>query len=205
MNKYIKTPSIININGYCGSGKSYFCKYLCLSMRENFNNVVVFSNTANFSGDYDFLKSGFNYRIYSTANVNEMIKMILNLQKKNRAENNKINILMIFDDIFSSVKDSKDFKNLVSTYRHYNISIIFSTQYVCGSASYLREISQYVIIFNQRTGPALKACYDNYFIQDYEKFSTFKLDFTNKLQNYQFYFIDRIKNTKHVMKCPKGL
>lgn len=205
MEKFISTPSIINVNGFCGSGKSYFCKYFCLTMRNRFDGIIVLSNTANFSNDYKFLENGFNYRIYTTANVNDTINMILDLQKKNRELNKNSNILMIFDDIFSSVKDSKSFKNLVSTFRHYNITIIFSVQYVCGSSSFLREISQYIIIFNQRSLNSLKACYESYFVQEYDTFGDFKRDFINKLKNYQFYFIDRLKNTKSVMRCPNNL
>lgn len=203
MNEYVKLPFIFNINGSCGSGKSYFIQYLVKCLKNSFNCVIVFSNTANFTNDYEFLKElGIKNFIFSSLDVDEKIKKIMAIQKKNRQKDNPANVLIIFDDILGTIKDNKIFKDLVSTFRHYRISIIFSVQYVSGSATYLREISNYVIIFNQRTQNALKLCYENYFADSYENFSSFKQDFVKKLQNYHFYFIDRIKNKKFIMVCP---
>ena len=206
MNNYIKLPFIVNIAGHCGSGKSYFIKYLIQSLRGEFNCIAVFSNTAAFTEDYDFLKEldgpDLKTLIMSSLVADDVIKKIMAIQKRNRQANKKRNVLVIFDDIFSSIKDSKIFKDLVSTFRHYNISIIFSAQYITASASYLREISNYIVIFHQRTMASLKICYENYFIADYENFGAFKQDFAKKLQKYHFYFIDRIGDKKTVMVCP---
>ena len=38
-------------------------------------------------------------------------------------------VLIVFDDILGSVRDSKIFKDLISTHRHYNISVIFSIHF----------------------------------------------------------------------------
>jgi len=123
------------------------------------------------------------------------------IQKKNRKTDVKRHVLLVFDDIFGSLKDSKVFKNLISTFRHYNISVIFSVQYVSATATYLREISQYIVVFDQRTLAALKLTYENYF-QEFEKFTDFKAYFKHKLQKFHFFFIDREKNTKKIMICP---
>lgn len=205
MNKYIKLPFILNVNGFCGSGKSYFIKYLVKCLRNEFGCVIVFSNTANFTNDYDFLKEiELKHFIFGSLDVEEKIKKIMEIQKKNRANNNPVNVLIIFDDIFGNVKDNKIFKDLVSTFRHYRINIIFSSQYISGTATYLREISNYIIIFNQRTQNALKLTFENYFADTYENFNQFKADFVKKLQKYHFYFIDRITNTKYIMVCPQN-
>lgn len=206
MNNYIKLPFITNIAGHCGSGKSYFIKYLIQSLKDEFNCIAVFSNTAQFTEDYDFLKKldGPNLKtlILNSIVADEAIKKIMAIQKRNRQMDRKRNVLVIFDDIFGSIKDSKVFKDLVSTFRHYNISIIFSAQYITASATYLREISNYIVIFHQRTMASLKICYENYFIADYENFNSFKTAFAKKLQKYHFYFIDRINDKKTVMLCP---
>lgn len=206
MDKFLKLPFIINIAGHCGSGKSFFIKYLIQSLKNEFNCIAVFSNTAAFTEDYNFLKEletpELKTFILSSLVADETIKKIMAIQKHNRQGNKKRNVLIIFDDIFGSIKDSKVFKDLVSTFRHYNISIIFSAQYITASATYLREISNYIVIFHQRTLSSLKICYENYFIADYDNFNEFKHSFTNKLQKYHFYFIDRINDKKTVMVCP---
>lgn len=197
----------MTIAGFCGSGKSYFIKYLINSFMNNnstkFDFIAVFSNTGNFTQDYNFLKNinDLRFRIYNSVDVDKNIGRIMKLQKTNRENNKKRSVLIIFDDIFASVKDSKVFKDLVSTHRHYNISFAFSIQYISGAATYLREISQYIIIFEQRTLPALKLTYENYF-QEFESLKDFKQYFRDKLKKYHFFFIDRQKNNKTVMYCP---
>ena len=203
MDNFIDLSFITNVVGTCGSGKSYLIKYMLRSMRRSFNFVVVFSNTAGFTKDYEFLNEiGMPHAIHSSLNIETITAKVMEIQKKNRLQNRLRNVLIIFDDCFGNVGNSKIFKNLVSTYRHYNISIIFSTQYVSGATTFLREISNYVVIFNQRTQNALRLTYENYFAADYENFNEFKQHFKNSLLDYHFYFIDRIKNTKQIMVCP---
>ena len=203
MNKYINLPFTMSINGFCGSGKSHMIRYLISCFKNEFDCVIIISNTANFTQDYEFLKElGIKHFIFNSLVFDEKVKMTMSIQKKNRLNNVLRKVLIIFDDILGSVKDNNVFKDLISTYRHYNISVIFSVQYISASASYLREISNYIIIFNQRTNNALKLCYENYFADSYENYNLFKLAFCKSLENYAFYFIDRIKNTKNIMRCP---
>jgi ABC-type dipeptide/oligopeptide/nickel transport system ATPase component len=207
----IKPPFSLTLTGHCGSGKSYLIKYIIRSFQQKsfFDFICVFSNTANFTEDYDFLKdkpaedpsTGTRYAIFSPIYADEKIKRLMQIQKKNRENDNKKNVLIVFDDCFGSVKDSKQFKDLISTYRHYNFSIIFSVQYISGSTTYLREISQYAAIFEQRSANALKLCYESYF-QEFEKYTEFKKFFKDKLKKYRFFFINRSDNTKKIMKCP---
>lgn len=202
MDNYIKLPFILNVAGGCGSGKSYFIQYLIKTL-PGFDCIVVISNTAGFTQDYEFLKEmGIKFFIFNSLDAEVKIKTLMALQKKNRLSNTIKNVLLIFDDIFGSIKDSKCFKDLASTFRHYRISIIFSAQYISASATYLREISNYIIIFSQKTTNALKLCYENYFVEDYENFNSFKVGFFKKLKKYHFYFIDRILGKKFIMVCP---
>jgi hypothetical protein len=224
MKNYIKLPFILNVNGFCGSGKSWSIQYLIKSMKNELNCIVVFSNTAAFTNDYEFLnemgepsassprdaisRSGcvpISSFVFSSLDADSKLKKIMAIQKKNRIQDRPRNVLIIFDDIFGSIKDSKTFKDLVTTFRHYRISIIFSAQYISASATYLREISNFIIIFNQRTMNALKITYENYFVDEYETFGEFKAAFKNKLKDFHFYFIDRIQNKKYIMVCPSKI
>jgi len=206
MDNYLKLSFIMNVNGYCGSGKSYFIQYLIKSLKSQLDCILVFSNTANFTEDYEFLKKlKITHFIFSSLEADNKMEAIMKIQKKNRVENKKKNVLLIFDDILGGMKDSKIFKCLITTYRHYNISIIFSTQYINAANTFLREISNYVIIFNQRTVNSLKIAYENYFNDEFDNFNSFKESFVKKLQNYNFYFINRVKNTKNIMCCPASI
>lgn len=206
MDKYIKLPFIMNIMGSCGGGKSYFIQYLIKSLKTQFDCILIFSNTANFTEDYNFLKElNIKHFIFSSLDADDKAKKIMDIQKKNRLNDNVKSVLLVYDDIFGTIKDSKIFKNLVSTFRHYRISIIFSAQYVSASASYLREISNYIIIFNQRTHSALKLCYENYFADEFERYTDFKNNFVNKLLDHHFYYINRVNGEKKIMVCPSKL
>lgn len=209
MNQYIKAPFTINIAGYCGSGKSVCIKYIVQSFMasDKFDCILVFSSTGNFTKDYEFLKQyDVKSAVLSTLVVEEKMRQVMKIQKSNRENNKRTNVLIICDDIFGSIKDSKVFKDLVSTHRHYNISLIFSIQFISGAATFLREICQYVIIFDQRTKTSLQACYENYFMGEFENFKEFKDHFTKKLAKYHFFFIDRSTTEKpKIMVCPLGV
>ena len=207
MQNYIQLPFTLNIAGFCGSGKSHCIQYLIKSIKSQLDCIIVISNTANFNDDYKFLDEYTNIKtkIINSLNAEQAIKLIMKIQKRNREQDNKKNVLLIFDDVFGSIKDSKYFKDLVSTYRHYNISIVFSAQYISGAQTYLREISAYVIVFNQRTQSALKLAYEAYFAADFESFGDFKTHFKNSLKQYHFYFIDRKNDKKSIMVAPSKL
>jgi ABC-type dipeptide/oligopeptide/nickel transport system ATPase component len=199
MQNYLKLPFCSTIAGSCGSGKSYLIKYICESFSNIFNGFIVFSNTATFTEDYKFLEN-YKHKILGSLDFDNELKKIMSIQEKNRNKGIKKQFLIIFDDIFGSIKDSKKFKEFISTYRHYNLSIIFSAQYICGISTYLREISAYVMIFNQKTNNSLKLAYENYFADKYTSFEEFKKNFS--LQRYKFYFINRIENKRYVMMAP---
>jgi predicted AAA+ superfamily ATPase len=201
MNNFIKTNFSLTISGACQSGKTHLIKYIVKSFKEEFDWIVLFSNTAGFNNDYEFLKEYKHYS-FGTIGFDQKLKAIMNIQKKNREKGNKCKILMILDDIQGSIKESKVFSQFCSTYRHFNISLIFSVQYITAASTSLREISSHIIIFNQKTANSLKACYENYFQEEYETFNDFKRHFISSLKKYHFYFIDRTTNKRFIMVAP---
>ena len=208
MNKFIKTPCNITVSGSNGFGKSYFIKYLITSfMRSisNFDVVIIFSNTAGFNHSYDFLSEWdekLNYYIINPIYYEDAIRFMMKTQVVNKKNNIERQILMIFDDICGSIKDSKILKMLTTQNRHFNCTIIFAVQYINLAPPYLREVSYYDIIFELKSENSLKACYNNYFMGDFDSFGEFKKKIVNLLQKYQFLFADRLTHTKKIMICP---
>lgn len=197
MNEYIKTPTVITISAANGSGKTNLIRYIIDTMK--FDCIVILSNTANFSGDFDKYKSS-NFFIISLVYFEEVIKFLLRKQKDIVQKGLKSSVLLCFDDILGAIKDNKLLKTLISQQRHFNITVIFSVQHINQAATYLREISTYDIIFELKTHNSLKAAYDNYFCSDYETFNDFKKNI--KLARYHFILCDKINNTKKIMIAP---
>lgn len=201
MNKYVELPFVMTVSGSNGQGKSYFIKYLISSFYKQWDLVVVFSNTAEFNGDYNFLAEQQNkYFIFNTIHYEDVVKKLMAVQRNNIQQGHNKKILIVFDDVLGFCKDSKILKTLISQNRHFFISVIFSVQYINLAATYLREISYYDVLFELKTHNSLKACYDNYFIGDYNSFNDFKK--IMKLDRYNFFFADRVLGTKRILKCP---
>ncbi len=191
MHNYIKKlPAILLAVGHCGSGKSVAVRYTIESLN-TFEFVVVVSNTAAFNNDYDFLKTlNINHRIYNAMNCDRIIETVMNIQERSIKENQAPKkCLLVFDDILGSLSNSKTFTKLITTYRHFNISIFLTAQFVKSSFTTIRELSSYILVFTQNSQDALKGVYESYF-SDIGTFSKFKEYFAG-LKEYQFFFVDR--------------
>ncbi len=186
MDKYIKTPCILLSVAFCGAGKTVAMEYTIKTLKA-FDFVIVISNTAQFNGDYDFLKDiGVRHRIYNAGQCNKVFKMIMNIQEFSQ---DRERVCICADDCLGSLTGSKTFLKLASTYRHFNISLFMTTQFVNSSMTYIRELANYVFVFDQRTDSSRKAIYQSYF-GDCGTFTEFKKLFAG-LKPYQFFFIDR--------------
>ena len=62
----------------------------------DFDFIALFSETALFNGDYDFLE---NCNIFKFDKFEDKIKIILDYQENNRKKKKKVNGLIILDDI----------------------------------------------------------------------------------------------------------
>lgn len=197
MDKYIKLPSILLSVGFCGGGKTIAMQYTIKTLKA-FDFVVVISNTAQFNGDYGFLKDiGLDFRIYNGSQCNKVFKMIMHIQEM---ATEKQRVCIVLDDILGSLSNSKTFLKLASTYRHFNISLFMTTQFVNASMTYIRELANYVFVFDQRTDSSRKAIYQSYF-GDCGTFTDFKRLFAG-LKPYQFFFIDRPGKKRFKMIVP---
>ena len=103
---------------------------------KKFDIIIVFSNTAGFNGDYNFLTSfkqqfgdSFNFFIISPIYYEDAVKSTMKIQANNKSKNCEKQILMIFDDICGSIKDSKIIKQITTQNRHFYCTVIFAVQY----------------------------------------------------------------------------
>ena len=128
----ISVPFSMVVVSKRNSGKSYLTKHLLnMFMIENklFDYIVLFSSTAHLTKDFECLPKKAIQDDFSTTKINK----ILEHQKKSKDSNNPKQCPIILDDTIGTKIDISFKTNLdllFSRGRHYNISIIFISQYI---------------------------------------------------------------------------
>jgi len=197
----LKFPCTIGVLGSCGAGKSKLCKYIITYYKSNFDFVFVLTGTG-FNRGYDFLKDiGMKHKVMNGLKFNDKLAFIMKKQKYYKENNIKSSVLIVFDDLMGQVKKSKVIEQLISTFRHFNISIIFISQSAFGIAPDLRELLYYACIFGQYTARSLKAIWESYF-QDMSYKELIDYMKGKLTRPYSFILMDRIQKNKRIMIAP---
>lgn len=159
----LKENSIIFITAPPKSGKSTLIRELIYNNKDLFQYGLVFTSTGKFNGDYDFIPKRF---VHSSFNEN-ILKHFLNIQIQTKRKNRAF---LIFDDFLGCFNPkSKFMTKLLSTYRHYNISIIISTQHIKSLPPIFRECTSYSIIFNTKNKNSIQSINENFMTDMDEK------------------------------------
>jgi len=177
------------------AGKSVLARHLVKHICDvdNIDYVIVFSNTAKYNGDYDFLGKKFIYE-YGEAE-NKIVKIMDYQKKKKLAKKDVPTGLLLFDDITIHKKNDKII-DLASYGRHINLYILLSTQYPkdCVGPSIRNNLD--MIFFNDLNKNGIEAIY-------HAMHTNFKLDnlinFVEYCNDGQHAFIcyDNNENDKH--------
>ena len=143
---------IISLIGTCGSGKSFLLRNLIYQFSKNnmFKFGTVFTGTS-FNSDYDFMPKESVHDDYSEAKLAKYIGKLRTWLELHPGEKLPPNFL-ILDDLLGRIKlNSHVFNNLISTFRHYNMTIFITSQYfVKNISTLLRELTDVAFIFRTR-------------------------------------------------------
>ena len=197
-----KQGSFILICSKRASGKSVMVKDLTKNLLDKyeFDFIVLFSDTAKFTFDYNFVGDEF---IFTTDQIEEKLNKILKIQEKNIKNKKNINGLIILDDIKLDRKAPKALTSLSSMGRHFHLTCIMSTQFpkmVVGTI--IRNNLDY-IIFSDMGILSLKTIYDC--IHTGYSFNEFKDYVDNNNHSYQFILYDsRTQNRNERLKIIKA-
>jgi hypothetical protein len=156
-------PRIFTFIGACGTGKSFMLKNIIyqMSKRGDFEFGTVFSGTAQFNGEYEWLPDGAKQNVYSEENLQKYLDKLKQWIISNPKHKIPPNFL-ILDDLLGKIHlNSAVFSHLMSTYRHYNLSIFITSQYMVKNVStLLRELTNYAFIFRTRFKNSLVSLYE---------------------------------------------
>lgn len=199
----LKPPFLLLINGKQGSGKSHFINYI---MRENmlspnkWDYGIVFSNTCWENGSWEFLPEAYVYEEYNEKILDNLMK----IQKQNLEKNINTHAFVIFDDCLDD-KDqftSTSLKKLSTQLRHYNISLIISTQYPHLVPPRFRANSMYAVFFDIGSGVReLEALYNAYG-QRFRNYNEFKEYYYKNISDHKFIMYNKDEDKYQTYRCP---
>jgi hypothetical protein len=182
----IKHPSITLINAPPRSGKSTLLKYLICDLFANkqFAYGIVICPTI-YNGGYDFLPNAYLYQQYSDAHIVRLFRHQMRLIKQNGSAPAAF---LILDDCLGSVKwNSQLLIKIITTYRHYNVSILITAQYLLGHMTpTLRNMTEYYFTFKPRNLRDIKSNFEEFFME-FENEKKLQAFFTKHLSE-RFYF-----------------
>lgn len=190
------------VAGIPNMGKSNFIKYIMLQNHENYSKNpfrygIVFTKTK-FEGAYNFVPAKFVHSKYDPDVLQNLMKIQEDSLAKHRA-------FVIFDDCLDAkCFSSQLFSDLITTYRHWNISVIIATQYIYRVPPTIRECCRYAVMFRMTTKRSIQALFESFgtFFNNYEEFRKYLLE---KTQNYYFILMDRNSKSDKVADVYKCL
>jgi len=134
-------PSFIVLYGKKKSGKSNFIKWFIHEYHNEFEYIYVFTSTK-FNDFYtQFIPSKY---IINAKNAEESIQQIMEHQEETIKECK--HCLIVLDDILGSINFTKKIDVLIelfSTNRHFNITLIVSTQFPTAVSPLMRSNLDY--------------------------------------------------------------
>ena len=155
-------PLIMIFIGKQASGKSFLLRNLIyqLTKQNTFKFGHVFSATS-FNPDYDFMPEKHVDGEYSEAKLEQYIDSLKNWMEKNPGKKLPPSFL-ILDDLLGKMHQNSDiFSNLMSTYRHYNMSVFLTSQFMVKNIStLLRELVDVAFVFKSKFKNTRESLYE---------------------------------------------
>jgi hypothetical protein len=165
------------------------------TLRKKFDFGIVFTNTFFDDDSFTYIKSDYVHPEYDE----DVLQKLMDVQIANKENEITKQAFCIFDDCLDDPKQvtSSVLKRLTTQLRHYNITVIMSTQYPQSLPSRMRANAMSVL-FNSNNHNALKCLYES-FGQAFPKFDDFKQYlFTNTI-DHQFIYYNKMKPTELTM------
>ena len=155
----ISIPGVYMICGLQGGGKSHLIKYLMYENQDKFDVGIVFSNTAFVDSNFDYVDKRFQHLEYNA----KVLKSFKDIFQKQIEAKKPLRGFVIFDDCLEGPQwKCKELKSLITQVRHYNITVIISTQYPKAIPPLFRTNTWRAFMFFMGAEDAIKALWQNY-------------------------------------------
>jgi len=170
-------PGLVLFVGRSKSGKTYLLKYLLqyYSLQKRIFNFGMVLTGSIYNHEYDNFLPANAVHEYDESLLNGYIDALK--KKKHETGGGKLPAsFLVLDDCLGLVTQSSAWRNLVSTYRHLNITIFLSVQYLRSdtSGTLVREQASVVCAFKSTNINTIKTIYDYWGSDVYSKLNDFK-------------------------------
>lgn len=213
----ISVPGMVVFNAEPGGGKSHAIRSLAYQERKNIKHCIAFSRSAfrkvnleyipNYEGTEKQEKDYFNFK---HKRFNEArLRAFLDFQESFKEGHRPLGCIIIDDDISDpKMYQSEAIIDAVTMFRHYNLIIFLSTQYINKFPTVVRECASQVAIFKLNSFRSIRAAYESY-AQQFETYNQFRfwLDkVTDPIEEHKLAWKDR-RNGKpwQVLRFPKKI
>ncbi len=183
----LELPGLYMICGLQGGGKSHLIRYIMYQNRARFDCGIVFTNTGFVDGNFDYVDKRFVHLQYNE----QVLKNLKEIFKKQIESGKHPRGYVIFDDCISGKQwRSPELISLVTQVRHYNITVIISTQYPKAILPMYHANTFKVLMFHMASKAAMMALYEAYgqMLGTFEEFKAFYIAATSP--KYQFLVYD---------------
>ena len=189
----ITIPGFTIIAGICGSGKTSAIEYILYKNKKKFDYGLIFTNTFFTDNSFSYIPNQYVHGEFSEEKLSNFMDIQSNLVKQGV----KKNAFLVLDDCLDDpgMWNSSVFKRLISQFRHYNITIIITTQYPQAIPARFRSGAFQILIFQNTTERAIRGLFES-FGQLFNLYNEFKNFVNQSTVNYQFIFINN--------KCPEN-
>lgn len=177
----ITSPSIILLVASPRGGKSHTIKYLLHSfcMQGRFSHGIVFSGSIQ-NKDYSFIPQQYVHPFSE-----DVLKQFLLIQKTYTMP-----AFLVLDDLLGACNwNSQLMTHLLTTYRHYKLTILIATQYVQKIPPAVRNCVTFACIFNQSNKRSIDSVYES-FLYDFNNVKQAQEFINSNCKGYYFILVN---------------
>ena len=200
----VAVDGVSMVVGVCNSGKSHLIRYnlyMHFIVQKTFDFVIVYTNSPQ---DYPFINSKYIHAGYN----DEDLKKVLRFMRDLKAQGIEKKLLIVFDDVLGMVSFNSKIMTILNTqFRKFNISIIYSVQFLYKHIPLIiREQAYKAAFFKQTSEQASRAIWETYG-QRYGRFRDFQQFVDKNTDDHQFIAVDNRaasskRNHYHILKTP---
>lgn len=155
-----ETPGLHFVFALQGGGKSHLLRYLMYMTRKHYDFGIVFSNTGFITTNFEYIADrSFIHLKYS----DEVLCELMRIMRERKEAGKPVKTFVIFDDCIAKPQwHSPHLQALCTQVRHYDCTVIITTQHVTNVLPIFRGNAWKVFMFQTMAKATLNALYEGY-------------------------------------------